>query len=84
MRDWRTGLWEINRSLRKSVFLASLQALVPELTAQDLAGAGSGVRAQAVDRAGNLLDESRIEQLGRALHGPNSDSYHYLTLPSKA
>ena len=72
VRDWRTGLWEINRSLRKSVFLASLQSLVPELTAQDLAGAGSGVRAQAVDRAGNLLDDFRIEQAGRSIHVLNA------------
>ena len=56
------------------MFLASLQALVPELTAQDLAGAGSGVRAQAVDRAGNLLDDFRIEQAGRSIHVLNAPS----------
>ena len=73
-RDWRTGLWEINRSIRKSVFLKSLQALVPALEASDLAGAGSGVRAQAVDPAGNLLDDFRIQQTDRAIHVLNAPS----------
>jgi L-2-hydroxyglutarate oxidase LhgO len=74
VREWKTGVWEINRSLRKGVFLSSLQQLVPELTSKDLAGTGSGVRAQAVDRAGNLVDDFRIEESGNAIHVLNAPS----------
>ena len=74
VREWKTGLWEINRSLRKGVFLDSLQQLVPELSSDDLAGTGSGVRAQAVDSAGNLIDDFRIEESPRAIHVLNAPS----------
>jgi L-2-hydroxyglutarate oxidase len=74
IRDWKTGVWEINRSLRKSVFLNSLQQLVPELSSNDLDGRGSGVRAQAVDRSGNLVDDFRIEESRGAIHVLNAPS----------
>ena len=74
VREWKTGVWEINRSLRKGVFLDSLQQLVPELTSNDLDGTGSGVRAQAVDRAGNLVDDFRIEESRGAIHVLNAPS----------
>lgn len=74
VREWKTGLWEINRSLRKGVFLDSLQQLVPELSSDDLAGTGSGVRAQAVDIAGNLIDDFRIEESRGAIHVLNAPS----------
>jgi L-2-hydroxyglutarate oxidase len=74
IREWKTGVWEINRSLRKSVFLKSLQQLVPELTTNDLDGNGSGVRAQAVDRAGNLVDDFRIDESEGAIHVLNAPS----------
>jgi L-2-hydroxyglutarate oxidase len=74
VREWKTGLWEINRSLRRSVFLDSLQQLVPELTDKDLDGTGSGVRAQAVDRAGNLVDDFRIDESPGAIHVINAPS----------
>jgi L-2-hydroxyglutarate oxidase LhgO len=74
VREWKTGLWEINRSLRRSVFLDSLQQLVPELTDKDLDGTGSGVRAQAVDRAGNLVDDFRIDESPGAIHVLNAPS----------
>ena len=74
LREWKMGVWEINRSLRKGIFLDSLQKLVPELTANDLHGTGSGVRAQAVDRDGNLLDDFRIEESRGAIHVLNAPS----------
>ena len=74
IREWKTGVWEINRSLRKGVFLDTLQQLVPELTSDDLAGTGSGVRAQAVDHAGNLVDDFRIDESPGAIHVLNAPS----------
>jgi L-2-hydroxyglutarate oxidase len=73
-RQWKTGVWEMNRSLRKSVFVDSLQQLVPKLTDEDLEGKGSGVRAQAIDRGGNLLSDFRIDESPGAIHVLNAPS----------
>ena len=73
-REWKTGLWEMNRSFRKGVFLKSLQQLVPELKSDDLTAGGSGVRAQAVTRDGKLLDDFAIKQVEGAVHVLNAPS----------
>jgi (S)-2-hydroxyglutarate dehydrogenase len=54
---WRMGLAEQYRSWIKRAFVNSLQKMVPELQESDLTPGGSGVRAQALDRKGNLLDD---------------------------
>ena len=74
LREWKTAVWEINRSFRKSVFVRSLQQLIPEVTSNDLAPGGSGVRAQAVAPDGSLLDDFRIEQSPNAVHVLNAPS----------
>jgi L-2-hydroxyglutarate oxidase len=48
---------EVGRSLSRRRLLRALQRLVPELRLEDLAPAGSGVRAQAVAPDGTLLDD---------------------------
>ena len=73
-KDWQTGLWEINRSLRKSVFLKSLKLLIPEIEKNDLQAGGSGVRAQAVAPDGSLIDDFRIESSENAIHVINAPS----------
>lgn len=73
-RHWKPGIAEINRSLRKSVFVKSLQQLVPEITAADLEQGGSGVRAQAVDGRGRLIDDFCIEESPGAIHVLNAPS----------
>ena len=74
IRDWKTGVMEINRSLRKGVFVKDLQRMIPEVRSEDLGSGGSGVRAQAVDRKGNLLDDFRIERSENAIHVLNAPS----------
>jgi L-2-hydroxyglutarate oxidase len=74
LREWKTGMWEINRSLRKGVFVKSLQMLIPEVKADDLGEGGSGVRAQAVAPNGALLDDFRIEEAPNAVHVLNAPS----------
>lgn len=74
MKNIHPGLSEINRSLRKGVFVASLQRLVPTLTAEDLLPGGAGVRAQAVDRQGRMLDDFLIEESAGAIHLLNAPS----------
>ena len=65
---WKTGVSEQYRSLIKSVFLRSLQRLVPDIEMDDLTEPGSGVRAQAVDRSGRLLQDFSIVKGPRAVH----------------
>lgn len=73
-RYWKTGAGEMYRSLSKAAFVRALQTLVPEVSEQDLVNGSSGVRAQAVDRNGNLVDDFRFLSLGRALHVCNVPS----------
>jgi L-2-hydroxyglutarate oxidase len=74
MRYWRTGLFEIHRSLSKRAFLAELQRLLPELRAEDIRPAGAGVRAMAVEPDGSLVDDFRLVQLDRMIHVLNAPS----------
>jgi L-2-hydroxyglutarate oxidase len=73
-RHFRAGVSEINRSLRKGVFVKSLQKLVPDITSDDLVPGGAGVRAQAVDCEGNLVDDFYIEEAPGAIHVMNAPS----------
>ena len=73
-RQWRTGLMEVHRSLRKSVFVRDLQRMLPEIRSEHLTAGGSGVRAQAVARDGTLLDDFAIEQTEGAIHVLNAPS----------
>jgi L-2-hydroxyglutarate oxidase LhgO len=54
---WQTSLGEYYRSWSKAAFVRALQRLMPAMTAEDLIPGGSGVRAQALDRHGKLLDD---------------------------
>ena len=74
LREWRTGINEVHRSLRKSVFVRDLQRLIPEIESRDLTPGGSGVRAQAVAPDGALLDDFLIERSESALHVLNAPS----------
>ena len=65
---WKVGLDEQYRSLRKSVFLKSLQVLMPEILMSDLTDPGAGVRAQAIDSNGNLLQDFAISETQNAIH----------------
>lgn len=71
---WRMGLGEYRRSLWVPAFARALQALVPEVAAADLRRAGAGVRAQALDRSGRLLDDFRIVEAERQVHVLNAPS----------
>lgn len=54
---WQTGCGEMYRSLSKSAFTKALQKLIPEIREKDLKPGGAGVRAQACDRKGGLVDD---------------------------
>jgi L-2-hydroxyglutarate oxidase len=62
LKYWKTGLGEYYRSFSKAAFTKALQKLVPEVQENDLVPAGAGVRAQACDRTGGLLDDFKITE----------------------
>ena len=74
LRYWKTGLRELRRSLSRKAFLHDLQRLVPEVEYGDLSTGGSGVRAQAVDKRGRLLDDFCIVESEGAIHVLNAPS----------
>ena len=73
-RYWRTGMFEMYRSLSKKAFLRALQTLVPALREEDMHPGGSGVRAQAVLPDGSMVDDFKIVTAPRAIHVLNAPS----------
>jgi L-2-hydroxyglutarate oxidase len=71
---WKTGLGEYYRSYSKKAFTKALQQLVPELRMDDLEPGGAGVRAQACDRNGGLIDDFYIREDEGCVHVLNAPS----------
>jgi L-2-hydroxyglutarate oxidase len=71
---WRTGLGEYYRSFSKAAFTKALQELIPSIEADDLVAGEAGVRAQACDYAGGLLDDFAILESPRAINVCNAPS----------
>ena len=71
---WRTGMAETRRSLSRQAFADSIEQLVPSLRRKDLLPYPSGVRAQAVDSSGKLLDDFHILQEDGMIHVLNAPS----------
>lgn len=73
-RYWRSGLGEMARSFVKARFVRELQKLAPELKSEDLVSGGAGVRAQAVDAQGALVDDFCMVRAEGAVHVLNVPS----------
>lgn len=71
---WETGLGEMYRSFSKAAFTKALQALIPDVREADLEPGGAGVRAQACDRTGGLLDDFAILETDKAINVVNAPS----------
>ncbi len=71
---WKTGLGEFYRSFSKTAFVAALQKLLPAITIDDIEEGGSGVRAQACERDGGLVDDFLFVEENRILHVCNAPS----------
>ncbi|MFB0945557.1 MAG: L-2-hydroxyglutarate oxidase [Spirosomataceae bacterium] len=74
VKYWQTGLGEMYRSFSKGAFTKALQELIPEIQADDLIPGGAGVRAQACDRTGGLLDDFAIIENKQAINVLNAPS----------
>ncbi len=71
---WRMGLGEMYRSLSKPAFTRALQRLLPEIKKEDLKRGGAGVRAQALEPDGFLVDDFRIKEAANMVHVLNAPS----------
>lgn len=71
---WKTGFGELYRSFSKSAFTKALQKLIPEIQEDDLVDGGAGVRAQACDKKGGLLDDFAIIETNSAINVCNAPS----------
>jgi len=74
IKYWKTGLGEFYRSYNKNAFTKALQKLIPSVQSEDLIPGGVGIRAQACDKLGNLLDDFSFERSKRVLHVCNAPS----------
>src|SRR5262245_15389549 len=73
-KHWKTGLAEMHRSFSKRAFHRALQRLMPGLQLGDIRPLGAGVRAQAVDLSGALVDDFRFVEAERMIHVLNAPS----------
>lgn len=71
---WQTSLGEYYRSWSKAAFVHALQRLMPDISANDLVPGGSGVRAQALDTHGKLIDDFYFSLTARIVHVCNVPS----------
>ena len=73
-KHWKMGISEMIGSLSKHQFLNRARIYIPELQDSDVVRGGAGVRAQAVDRDGSLVEDFRIHHLGKVLAVRNAPS----------
>jgi len=73
-KHWRMSLGEYYRSFSKTAFVRALQRLIPEIQGEDMEPAPAGVRAQAMDPLGKLVDDFVIRESERAVHICNAPS----------
>jgi L-2-hydroxyglutarate oxidase len=71
---WKTGFGEMYRSFSKAAFTKALQKLLPEIKEEDLVEGGAGVRAQACDRDGGLVDDFLILEEANVINVCNAPS----------
>ena len=71
---YKMGFGEYYRSFSKKAFVKALQKLVPEIQEDDIEPGGSGVRAQALEPNGKLVDDFRIVEAKRMVHVLNAPS----------
>ena len=75
-QHYKMGTDEFRRSLNKSLFTKALQKLIPQIEENDIVRGGSGIRAQALNKSGKLIDDFKIIE--------NESQVHILNAPSPA
>lgn len=73
-KHWKTGLPEYYRSFYKPAFVKALKELIPGIKGAHLKRGGAGVRAQALEPDGFLVDDFRIKEAKNMIHVLNAPS----------
>lgn len=73
-KHWRMGAREMWRSFSKPAFVRTLERLVPEVRADHLVPAAAGVRAQAIDASGAMVDDFAVAEQPRLVNVLNAPS----------
>jgi len=73
-QHWLTGVRELRGSLWRRAYLAEARTYLPWIALGDVTSAPAGVRAQAVDRDGALVDDFRIHRVGPVISVRNAPS----------
>jgi (S)-2-hydroxyglutarate dehydrogenase len=63
-QHWRMGAHEVYGSISKRAYMKASQQYFPSIGVEDVERDASGVRAQALDRDGALVDDFRVHRLG--------------------
>jgi len=71
---YKMGFGEFYRSFSKRAFVNALQKLIPEIQEDDIEPGGAGVRAQALEPNGKLVDDFRIVEANKMVHVLNAPS----------
>jgi L-2-hydroxyglutarate oxidase len=71
---WRIGLSEFYRSFSKKAFVTALQKLIPQIEKNNLEPGGAGIRAQACDKNGGLIDDFFLIERENIIHLLNAPS----------
>jgi (S)-2-hydroxyglutarate dehydrogenase len=74
VKYWRDGLYEMYRSYSKRAFVKALQRLIPDIQSEDIVQGSAGVRAQACDSKGNLIDDFLIYEKDGIINVCNAPS----------
>ncbi|MDP3352739.1 MAG: L-2-hydroxyglutarate oxidase [Flavobacteriaceae bacterium] len=73
-KHWRKGLDEYHRAFSRVAFVKALQKLMPSITVDDVQPARAGVRAQAIENNGDLVDDFKIYKHNGNIHVLNAPS----------
>lgn len=71
---WRNGLGEMWRSASKKAFVKALQELVPDIREKHLVRAPAGIRAQALQPDGSMVDDFSFRESERVINMINAPS----------
>ena len=74
INNWKFGYNEYKRALSKSLFLKELQKIIPSLKRDDIIAGRSGVRAMALNKSGNMIDDFKIVKSNKNIHVLNAPS----------
>ena len=76
INHWKFGLNEYRRAFSKRLFLKELNKMLPDLKMSDIKVGRSGVRAMALGKDGEVIDDFKIVK--------NKNNIHVLNAPSPA